>query len=186
MKGLFNRASSSLPNLTYARRIILLGLVVFLFLLDQLSKALFHRWLEVGQSIPVAQDIFHFTLVHNKGAAFSLFQEQPLLLLGFTLFLFLGFLIYALKRPLLQQAEMVSLSLILGGALGNIADRLTLGYVVDFLDFTLIDYPIFNLADIFIFCGIVLMIIRVLQQPVDTSVNDHSTIENGRVSHESK
>jgi signal peptidase II len=181
MKGLFNQKSSSFPNLTYARRMILLGMVVFLFLLDQVSKVLFHRWLDVGQSVPIVQDVFHFTLVHNKGAAFSLFQEQPILLLCFTLFLFLGFLIYALKRPLLQKAEMISLSLILGGALGNIADRLTLGYVVDFLDFTLIDYPIFNLADVFIFFGIVMMIIRVLQQPVDNSTKD-----NGCVSHEPK
>jgi signal peptidase II len=179
-------AFSPLPNLTYARRIILLGMVVFLFLIDQVSKSLCHQWLDLGQSVPVIQDVFHLTLVHNKGAAFSLFQEQPVLLLCFTFVLFLGFLVYALRRPLLQQAELISLSLILGGALGNIADRLTLGYVVDFLDFTLIDYPIFNLADVFIFCGIVMMIIRVLQQPAEAPDNKLPDQDTGCIPHESQ
>ena len=67
------------------------------------------------------------------------------------------FLAYSLMKKSLSMQEVFALGMILGGALGNIGDRLLLGQVVDYLDFTWIDYPIFNLADAFIFCGICLL-----------------------------
>jgi signal peptidase II len=144
----------------YRRRIALIALVVGSFLLDRLGKVWVQKTMTDGQSIPVIQDVFHITYVYNPGAAFSLFQEHPVPLLILTATLFFVFLFYGLSKRSLSWWDVSSLGLILGGALGNIADRMMHGQVVDFLDFTLIDYPIFNLADAFIFIGIGLFLIQ--------------------------
>lgn len=143
--------------LLYRRRIYLIGLVVTFFLLDRLAKDMVQHKLMVSESIPVLPDVFHITYVHNPGAAFSLFHQYPSALLILTSILFLAFLLYSLLKKSLSLQEVFALGLILGGALGNIADRLMLGQVIDYLDFRIIDYPIFNLADAFIFCGICLL-----------------------------
>lgn len=144
--------------LSYRRRIHLITWIVFLFLVDRGVKEWVQHQLFQGDSIPIIPHVFHITFVHNSGAAFSLFREHPLPLLWVTIGLFSIFLFYSLLKPQLNQWEVSALSLILGGALGNIADRLMLGRVIDYLDLAWIDYPIFNLADVFIFCGICLFI----------------------------
>lgn len=143
--------------LLYKRRIYLIGLVVFFFLADRIGKEIVQHTMSVGESIPIFEGVFHITFVYNPGAAFSLFHQHPVPLLVLTSVLFLAFLLYSLGKKSLSLLEVYALGMILGGALGNIGDRLLLGQVVDYLDFTLIDYPIFNLADTFIFIGICLL-----------------------------
>lgn len=155
--------------LVYRRRIYLICLVVLFFLLDRGGKTWVQNHLAAGESLRLFPDVFHITFVHNSGAAFSMFQQYPIALLILTSVLFAIFLLYSLSRKLLSLWEVYALSLILGGALGNISDRLTVGRVIDYLDFVLIDYPIFNLADVFIFLGITLLLIHyVLQNRQDT------------------
>lgn len=169
--------------LTYRRRIFLLFWVVLFFLLDQGCKIWVQTAMGHGQSFAIIPDVFHITLVHNTGAAFSLLNNQPAFLLGLTLVLFVGFLVYALRKPVLSRYEVAALALIMGGALGNIADRVMLGRVVDFLDFTLIDYPIFNLADVFIFSGICLVLYRYVRadapHPDKPSADEQSSSISG-------
>lgn len=111
------------------------------------------------QSIAVWPGIFQITFVYNTGAAFSLFEQYPSLLLGVTLVLFLVILTIALSRSTMSRIETIGFSMVLGGALGNIADRLSQGKVVDFLDFVCILYPVFNLADSFIFLGVCILLL---------------------------
>ena len=125
-------------------------------LVDQATKWLAQTYLDPAHPLPLIPDVFQLTLAYNTGAAFSLFNNQPLLLTGFTSIVFLGLLIFGLSRPHLLRGELLTLSLILGGALGNLIDRVRLGHVIDFIDVVGIHYPVFNVADSFIFCGVFL------------------------------
>jgi len=130
--------------------------VIIILSLDQLTKFIITKNLSLNQSIPIIKGIFHLTLVHNRGAAFGILKNQiPLFI--FTS-LFATVLIYfnlkdtRFKKSLIYK---ISLSLILAGALGNLIDRLFLGYVVDFLDFRI--WPVFNVADSAITVGAILL-----------------------------
>ncbi|WP_028986911.1 signal peptidase II [Thermicanus aegyptius] len=135
---------------------ILLALLVFL--LDQGSKWMVVHFMNYGDTIPLWPGVFHITSHRNAGAAFGILQNQRGLFLLITVVVVVGIVavLWRLKgkNPLLS----VALSLVLGGALGNFLDRLVAGEVVDFLDFRLIHYPIFNLADSSIVIGVGLIL----------------------------
>ncbi|MCX5751608.1 MAG: signal peptidase II [Candidatus Saganbacteria bacterium] len=137
--------------------IIFYPLVGLVFCLDQLSKSFFSSFLSAGQSIPVINNLFHFTLVQNRGAAFGIFQGQakPLLVIAICVALVVLFFHYRIKRD--NYLVQTGLAFILGGSLGNICDRLRFAYVVDFLDFRF--WPVFNVADTFINIGVLLLVV---------------------------
>lgn len=132
----------------------LLGGMLLLTGLDQLSKALAKAMLLPGESIPLLPGVFQLTLTYNTGAAFSMLRAQPHLLLWVTGGIFGVLLWYGVRRKVHLRGETAALALILGGALGNLIDRLRWGRVTDFFDLVIIHYPIFNVADSFIFCGV--------------------------------
>jgi signal peptidase II len=107
-------------------------------------------------------NIFHLTYVRNTGAAFSLFQGADWLR-WLSLVVSIGLIALAWFGPNLSIFEQLGYSFILGGALGNGIDRFANGYVVDFLDFRLIKFPVFNLADVFINIGIICLLIAHFQ-----------------------
>jgi signal peptidase II len=127
---------------------------------DQFLKTLVHRSMGVGQSLPFLGKIIKLTYVRNTGAAFSLFPGYSFYLLLISL-LAVGVIIYfhrhiSHKDYFLQ----VALAFILGGSLGNLVDRFSRGYVVDYIDFGF--WPVFNLADIMINVGVVLLAYRLI------------------------
>lgn len=124
--------------------------------LDQLSKILVSKYLLLNQSAPVIKGVFHLTLIHNRGAAFGILKDQAQLFI-LTTVLAIIFILLILKKNEGKKHPIytISLSCILGGALGNLIDRLTLGYVIDFLDFRI--WPVFNLADSAITIGAILL-----------------------------
>ena len=132
----------------------------FFFLIDFFSKQIITKVIELGQSIKVINNFFYITLAHNKGAAWSILEDQRILLLIITVFA-LYLINKYMNKEKLTKLECLSYGMIIGGIFGNLLDRVLLGYVIDFLDFKLFgyDYPIFNLADTFIVVGIILMII---------------------------
>ena len=115
--------------------------------------------MEIGQTIPLWEGVFHITSLRNKGAAFGILQGQRWFFIIVTLIVVLGIIYYLQTEGRNNRRISFALSLLLGGALGNFFDRLIRGEVVDSLDFRLIDYPIFNLADVFIVSGVALMIL---------------------------
>lgn len=147
-------------------RLILLAL--FFALLDQGSKWLAKAALAQTASLPVIPHVFQLTLTYNTGAAFSLFENHPQGLTGFSILLLLAFAGYALTRARFLRGEAFAFALILGGALGNLLDRLLYGRVTDFLDCVLLHYPVFNVADSFIFCGMALLILLHLRSRPET------------------
>ncbi len=127
--------------------------------LDWLTKYWAANTLAAKGTIPIIKDILNFTYIENTGAAFSLFSEHTAVLGGFSAVVTLGLIWFMLlqknKNPN-KKIYPASIAMIIGGALGNMRDRFAFGYVVDFIDFCLINFPVFNVADIFITIGGVL------------------------------
>ncbi len=138
-------------------------LACLLAAVDQLSKWLAHAALHAAQPLPIWPGVFQLTLAYNTGAAFSLLRGQPGLLTALTGAILFILLSYLFTRKTFLKGEVSALALILGGALGNFIDRLLNGKVTDFFDFILIRYPVFNVADSFIFCGVCLLILTHLR-----------------------
>lgn len=137
--------------------------VIICVLLDQYTKLLATKYLK-GNSIDIIKNIFQLHYLENRGAAFGIFQNQQHFFLIMTIIVLIIIAFLYVKTP--HTKHFVSLRICLvfisSGAIGNLIDRMRLKYVVDFLYFELIDFPIFNLADIYIsvstFALILLMI----------------------------
>jgi signal peptidase II len=137
--------------------IILTALV--LLAADWSSKAWIRASFSVGETHPVWPGMLDFTYVHNTGAAWSLFNAYPQYLLLLAAAFSVGLLVLIFCVPFRRPIEWAILALLLGGALGNLVDRIQFGAVTDFIDVPFIpDYPIFNIADSFIFCAVALML----------------------------
>ncbi|HOD12509.1 MAG TPA: signal peptidase II [Candidatus Omnitrophota bacterium] len=127
---------------------IAIPLVSLVVCADRLSKLFFLNTLSLGESIPVIRNIFHFTLVHNTGIAFGLFKDQGFIFIGVSLasVLFFSWMLFVHPQsPLPGRLSVVSFSLIISGAIGNLIDRLQYGFVIDFIDLRI--WPVFNIAD---------------------------------------
>ena len=134
-----------------------LALAAMLAVLDQMSKYAISRALAYGSRIEITP-FFNLVLVHNKGAAFSFLSDAAGWQRGFFIAIAvvaIVWVVYLLRRYPLQTRFCFALSLILGGAIGNVIDRVWLGAVIDFLDFHAAGYhwPAFNVADSAISCG---------------------------------
>lgn len=124
-------------------------------LVDQISKYYVQTHMHLGQSIAVVPGLFHWTYILNHGAAFGILRDQRYLFLAIVSILVVAIAYYykaLMKGPMYVR---VGAGLLLAGALGNAIDRFTQGGVVDFFDFRI--WPIFNIADIGIVVGIVLI-----------------------------
>ncbi|WP_017652947.1 signal peptidase II [Fortiea contorta] len=143
----------------------LFWLVAFVgFLIDQLTKYWVVQTFKLGQTLPLIPEVFHLTYVTNTGAAFSLLSGKVEWLRWLSLAVSLVLIGLALFGSALSFWDQLGYGLILGGAIGNGIDRFVLGYVVDFIDFRLINFAVFNLADSFISVGIVCLLIASLQK----------------------
>lgn len=132
------------------------------FLLDRLSKwwvILSFNLTSPPESVPLWPGVFHFTYVTNTGAAFSLFANGGEWLRWLSLGVSLGLMVAAIWGPRFSRWEQWGYGFLLAGAVGNGVDRFLTGEVVDFFDFRLINFPIFNIADICINVGMVCLII---------------------------
>lgn len=135
---------------------------VALAIADQLLKKLFSGTMQLGESIPVLPGVFHLTYIQNPGAAFGLFENQTLFFIVIAAFL-LAFLAFAYKELAAQGIWVrFGMSLLAGGAVGNLLDRVRFGAVIDYLDFRI--WPIFNLADIGICLGAALIVWGLLRE----------------------
>ena len=144
-----------------------LMLAAALFLLDQGSKWLVAGSLRLGEVRTVIPGFFNLTHLHNRGAAFGLFadSDSPVVrgaLIAFSLAA-LALVFYLLWRGVSSRWTGWGLGLILGGALGNLLDRVRAGSVMDFLKVHLADWPAFNLADSAVVLGALLLMIEVLR-----------------------
>lgn len=131
-------------------------LVLGIIFMDQLSKYMIETHMELGMSLPLLPDIFHITYILNPGAAFGILENQRwfFILIAVLLLVIVGWLYPKLKAE--HRVMRFGVALLVGGAVGNLIDRVKTGYVVDFFDFRI--WPIFNIADIAIVIGVVFIL----------------------------
>lgn len=136
-------------------------IVIAIILFDRISKIWASNTLQQIETIPIWQDVFHLTYRTNTGAAFSILREHTEILAILSFVLSLGLIIYLVRSRRRESFHLghLGLSFIIGGAIGNGIDRLIYRYVVDMLDFRLINFAVFNLADSFITVGVILFAI---------------------------
>ena len=134
---------------------------VFCVAADQAVKFLVVNTMPLGRSEKLLPPLLQLTRVHNYGAAWSSFSGARWLLIGLTaagMCVLIWLLVKIVRHPLGQW----SLAIILGGGIGNLIDRMRLGYVVDMLDTMFMDFPVFNVADVFVVCGTICALIYYL------------------------
>ena len=135
----------------------------YIIILDQISKFLVLNILGFDRSVNIIPKLLNFTLVKNKGAAFSLFSNSTSLLTLISVLTSLLLITIILKSPPRSFWNLTGLSYLLGGTLGNGIDRFFKGYVIDFLELIPINFPIFNIADISINIAIICFIIDIVK-----------------------
>jgi signal peptidase II len=141
--------------------------------LDQLSKAAVVRYLELHtpwNPVEPLRPFFSLTYVTNTGAAFGLFPQLGNLYVVIALVIIAGLLVFYRRFAFSHRLMQVCLGLQVGGALGNLVDRLRFGYVIDFLDFKV--WPIFNVADSSIVVGVVILAILLLREDVGEKASE--------------
>ena len=130
---------------------------------DQVTKYLTVANLALGERIPFLPGLIRFTYVQNTGAAFSSFEgQQWLFALIFVIFTVLLLWEYFKKPMPFSKLERWCIAAIYGGGLGNMIDRVRLGYVVDMIETEFITFPVFNVADCFITCGCILLMVSLV------------------------
>ena len=161
--------------------------IVILVLLDQVSKVFMQNFLEYGNSVAILDGVFHLTYVENRGAAFGLFENMQVFFIIVAVIVTIVGLVYIHKSETSKLAKIsicliiagaignflhtkkgdtvgkVGILLIISGAIGNLIDRVRLGFVVDYFDFRIIWEYVFNIADIFVVIGTLLLCIYLLK-----------------------
>lgn len=142
-------------------------LAVWLIFMDQITKYYAIHILKGQGEISLLGEVLCFRYLENTGAAFSLFNDTKafMTIVSLMTFLVLGFFIYAYAKLLKMdkfKAERIAIIFLFGGAAGNLIDRVMHQFVVDFIYVKIIDFPTFNVADIYITCAVIYIIFRVL------------------------
>ena len=161
-------------SLSMLRNMVLASVTGGIILLDQLTKQQIMQTMRLHESIPVIPNLFSLTYIRNPGAAFGLLAGSSnafrMVFFGLTSIFALGLLgTILLRMPEEDWMGRVSVAAILGGAIGNLIDRLRFGEVIDFLDVYVESYhwPAFNVADSAITVGVALMLLQQFLQPKD-------------------
>ena len=147
-----------------------LWLTLLIIILDQLSKSAAIYWLTLNQAQPVLPG-FNLTLVHNPGAAFSFLRDaggwQRYFFIVLTTVISVVLLVWLIRLPSARALLACALALVIGGAAGNLWDRLQYGYVIDFIDlyYDKWSWPVFNIADSAITVGAALLILDAFRKP---------------------
>ncbi len=152
---------------------IIIGIAFFIA--DIMTKLVAELHLQPLGTLPLINHVFHLTYVENRGIAFGMFSGQRLTFILVTiLVLVLISFVYSKTKERSRWMKW-GVAMIYGGAIGNLMERMAKGYVVDFLDFRLIHFPVFNIADIAVCVGAVcLMIHFFMEKEPETEVGDNS------------
>jgi len=147
--------------------------IIAVIAIDQITKIMAVKYLMPIHTYPLLENVFHLTYVENKGAAFGILQNHRwvFMIISTVVMAVIVFVMFKYKK-FLHPIIMIGLSFTVGGGIGNMIDRTIKGFVVDFFDFTLIDFAVFNVADTFICIGVGLIFLDVLLGKSDYSFLD--------------
>ncbi|NLU35554.1 MAG: signal peptidase II [Clostridiales bacterium] len=132
-------------------------IVLLIVAADQITKYIAIEYLQPLKTVTVLEGIFSLSYVENRGAAFGILQNQRWFLIILPILIVAAIIIYLAKHRNESLLTRICLSVIVGGAVGNLIDRIKLGYVVDMFEATFIEFPVFNTADIAVVCGTIIL-----------------------------
>ena len=137
------------------------------------------NWLESAGEIPLIGEALKLTYLENRGMAFGMMQGQKWLLVWVTAFVLLILIAAIMMGKIRKPATLFTTAVIIGGGVGNLIDRVYRGYVIDYINVSLIGFPIFNFADICVTCGtIVLLILLVIEMVEEEKAGKATKVEN--------
>lgn len=139
-------------------------IAVFILLIDQISKSLIEIYFNLNESVKVIKNFFSITVAHNTGGAWSILNNHSYLFIMFSVIALIILIRYMFQFEN-NLRNNIAFACTVSGIVSNLADRLFLGYVRDFLDFKIFgyDYPIFNIADVAIVIGVILLIVAIIK-----------------------
>ncbi len=146
-------------------------------IIDQLTKYIVTIKMNLFDSTNIIKSFFSITYVRNFGAAWSILEGNDLFLIVVAIMSIILIYYYFIKNKVLNNKNILILGTLIGGIMGNLIDRIILGYVVDFLDFTVFnyDFPVFNFADCFIVISIFFLIIEIFKEEQKNAENNSRT-----------
>ncbi len=149
------------------RKIITISLIIII--IDQILKTMIRFNLQLLETITIIPKFFYITHTENTGGAWSILEGNQLFLILISIIFLIGLIFYIKKEENSTKLSLISYSLIIGGIIGNLLDRLFLNAVIDFLSFKIINYyfPIFNIADIAIVIGTSLLMLDIIRSEVN-------------------
>ena len=142
--------------------LLYVGIVAIGILLDQLTKWLAVRFLEPIDTCPLLKDVLHLTYAENRGAAFGMLKDHRWVFISLSTVTIIALILYLFLYREKNALYGVALSMIVSGGIGNMIDRTALGYVVDFIDFRLINFAVFNGADSFVCVGAGILVLALV------------------------
>ena len=150
--------------------IVLYYLITALVVLfDQITKWLAVQYLKPQVSVPLINDVLHLTYVENEGAAFGMLKNSRWVFMIVSAVAIAALVIVIFRFGQKYRFATVAVAMILGGGIGNMIDRVRIGYVVDFIDFRLINFAVFNVADSFVTVGAALLIVYLASEMIRES-----------------
>ena len=155
-----NMTNNAKPKKNWTMIAILIAIIVGSVFLDQLAKQLTLQYLQpVGPegSVHLWENVFHLTYVKNYGAAWGMLANHRWVFMTFSTVAIVGISVYLFAFSKDTNWVKISLARVVGGGIGNMIDRIWRGFVIDTVDFTLIDFPVFNVADSFVSVGAVML-----------------------------
>jgi signal peptidase II len=164
---------TGMEYLTYTV-IIALGII-----LDQLTKWLAVKFLAPIDTQPIIKNVLHLTYVENDGAAFGMLDDKRILFMIPSTVMIIGMLIYLYLGYAENRLYAASVAAIVSGGIGNMIDRIALGYVVDFIDFRLINFAVFNGADSFVCVGAGFLMLALIRDFIKEVKTARKKAENG-------
>ena len=134
---------------------------LLIIILDQIIKFVVIQNMELYSSIIIIKNFFNITYVHNTGAAFSILSGNVVFLSLISLIVLVAIYIYLSKKKSFSKIQTITYSMLIGGIVGNMIDRIFRGFVIDYLDFSILKYnfPVFNFADICIVVSAIILLI---------------------------
>ena len=161
----------TLKNSRAMRAILYTAIIAVGIILDQLTKWLSTVYLTKVTTVPLIEGVLHLTYVENRGAAFGMLADNRWVFIIVSSITIIGLGIYLYLDKNKNLLSTVAISMIVSGGIGNMIDRIAVGFVVDFIDFRLINFAVFNGADSFVCVGAGILILSLILEIIEESKN---------------
>ena len=137
-------------------------LIVVTIALDQLTKYFTTSSLALGETFPIIKDVFHFTYVENRGAAFGMLAEHRWVFMIISIVGIAALFVWLVISKPQNKWMYIGISIVIGGGIGNMIDRFARGYVIDMIDCRFINFAVFNVADSFVCIGCAMVVLGLI------------------------